>query len=78
MLCIYFVLYEMLLLVWLINRLGKRKSVYLIAMQILWNENSLCTLSPSQIYLFHDPLYLGISVTLHGVGMDIFWNHIMV
>ena len=30
---------------------------------------------PSEIYLFQTPLPLGISITLHGGGMDIFWNH---
>ena len=34
--------------------------------------------SLSEIFLFHTPIPLGISVTLHGGGggcMDIFWNH---
>ena len=31
--------------------------------------------SPSEIYLFQTPLSFGISMALHGVGMDIFWNH---
>jgi len=34
--------------------------------------------SPSVICLFHTPLPLGISLTLCGGSMDIFWNHTLV
>jgi len=43
---------------------GKYTFVFLIELETLWKENSLFT-----------PLPFGIFVTLHGVGMDIFWNH---
>ena len=47
-----------------------------ITFQTLWKENSLCTPLSFGNLLLSDPLLpLGISVTLCGVGMDIFCNH---